>query len=73
MMRSNSCPKCNGAMTEGFVVDVNQSGARTVSAWVEGAPEKSLWLGVKVRGKTKYDIQTWRCGRCGFLESYAKG
>jgi len=73
VMRSNSCPKCQGAMTEGFVLDVNQGGSRTASAWVEGPPEKSLWLGVKVRGKVKYDIQTWRCTRCGFLESYAKG
>ncbi len=71
-MRSNSCPKCQGSMTEGFVLDVNQGGSRTVSTWVEGAPEKR-WYGLKVSGKAKYEIQTWRCGRCGFLESYAKG
>ena len=27
---------------------------------------------IKIGKKTKHEIQTWRCGRCGFLESYAK-
>ena len=70
-MRSHTCPRCQGSMTEGFVLDHTEGGARKVSAWVEGAPEPGLLVGVKVRGKTKYDIRTWRCGRCGFLESYA--
>jgi hypothetical protein len=60
-------------MAEGFILDVSQSGARTVSTWVEGAPDKSLWLGVKIRGKVRHEIQTWRCGRCGYLESYSRG
>jgi len=58
-------------MSEGFVLDVNQGGARTVSTWVEGAPDKGFW-GLKLRGKPQFEIQTWRCGRCGFLENYAK-
>lgn len=71
MLRSNSCPKCQGSMSEGYILDVNQGGAQTVSSWVEGAPDKR-WYGLKIDKKTKRDIQTWRCGRCGFLESYAK-
>ncbi len=71
-MRSNSCPKCQGSMTEGFVLDSTDN-RHTVSAWVEGVPEKSIWTGIKIKGRTKHAIQTWRCGRCGFLESYAKG
>jgi hypothetical protein len=43
----------------------------TVSSWTEGAPEKNLWLGVNLKGKRRSDIATWRCNRCGFLESYA--
>ena len=70
-MRSNSCIKCQGTMTEGFIVDFKDGGSRAVSSWIEGAPEKR-WYGLKIGGKTKYDIQTWRCGRCGYLESYAK-
>jgi hypothetical protein len=66
-MRPSKCAKCQGSMTEGFIPD--QGEMRRVSAWTEGAPRKS-WLGVRW-GKQKIEIQTWRCTRCGFLESYA--
>lgn len=72
-MRSNTCPKCQGAMSEGFVPTVTAGGTRAVSSWFEGAPKKSFWMGVKLGAKTRIEIQTWRCGRCGFLENYAKG
>ena len=71
MARSNSCPKCRGSMTEGFVID-NAHGGRMVSTWLEGAPAKSIWLGVKLDGKKPIEITTLRCASCGFLESYAK-
>jgi hypothetical protein len=57
-------------MTEGFVV-TEQSGVRAVSSWSEGPPRRT-WLGIKLRGKP-IEITTWRCQRCGFLESYAHG
>ena len=72
-MRSSDCPKCQGAMTEGYVLNVNEYGQFTASAWVEGAPEKSFWRGLKLDNRAQYQVQAWRCGRCGFLESYAKG
>jgi len=65
-----ACPKCRGAMTEGFVID-HVFGGRAVSRWVEGAPQRSPWLGVGLAGAMPIEIATWRCGRCGFLESYA--
>ena len=71
-MRTNSCPKCEGSMAEGFILDVTQNGGHAASNWVAGAPDKR-WYGIKLGGKPKYEIQTWRCGRCGFLENYAKG
>lgn len=43
-----------------------------MSSWVEGTPEKSIWVGVKLRGRKPIEIATWRCGSCGFLESDAK-
>jgi len=70
MAQSKQCPKCGGAMVDGFVVDHTHGGVG-VASWVEGAPEKSFWLGLKLRGKRTLGIATWRCGRCGFLESYA--
>ena len=69
MSHSKQCPKCQGTMAEGFVID-NTHGGRGVSGWAEGQPVKSFWTGVKLKGKA-IDIATWRCGRCGFLESYA--
>ncbi len=72
-MQSNSCPKCQGSMTEGWVLDNADSGRRAIGTWIEGAPEKSFWAGVKLGRKARYEIQTWRCGRCGYLESYARG
>ena len=72
-MRSSDCPKCQGAMTEGYMLDINQHSQFTSSTWVEGAPEKSFWRGLKLGNRAQYRVQTWRCGRCGFLESYAKG
>jgi hypothetical protein len=70
MTQSRSCPKCEQGMAEGFIVDKTY-GAVGVASWVEGAPAKSIWVGVKLRGKSPIEISTWRCNRCGFLESYA--
>ncbi|HYD12351.1 MAG TPA: PF20097 family protein [Allosphingosinicella sp.] len=72
MARSHTCPKCQSAMVEGFVLDYTY-GAYSVSGWMEGAPEKSFWTGIKLRGKKPVEIATWRCRSCGFLESYAAG
>ena len=69
-MQSKQCPKCSGSMTEGFVLDATH-GAMTVSSWVEGAPVKSMWTGVKLSGRARSEVASWRCNRCGFLEHYA--
>jgi Domain of unknown function (DUF6487) len=72
MARSRTCPKCQASMTEGFVIDSAPGhGGRAVSSWLEGAPVKSMWVGIKLGGKKPIEITTWRCGSCGFLESYA--
>ena len=67
---SPHCPKCQGSMTEGVVVD-NSQGMLSVSSWVEGKPAKSVWVGLKLGGKKPIETTTFRCNRCGFLESYA--
>jgi hypothetical protein len=70
-MRKPACPKCQGTMSDGFVLS-ERYGASAASSWVEGPPRKSIWLGMKLRGKP-IEIKTWRCQRCGFLENYANG
>lgn len=72
MAQSKHCPKCNGTMVEGFTIDQTY-GSMAVPSWVEGAPERSVWTGVKLGGKAKLDVATWRCRSCGFLEHYATG
>ena len=67
---ASQCPKCQSSMTEGVVID-NTYGSRGVSSWLEGAPVKSIWVGLKLGGKKPIETKTFRCNRCGFLESYA--
>ncbi len=70
--RNPNCPKCNTKMELGFIPDGIYGGV-AVPAWVADAPTKN-WLGViATRGKTRYVISTYRCPRCGYLESYAAG
>jgi hypothetical protein len=64
------CPKCDGEMHEGFIADFTH-GAILQEQWVQGPPEKSIWVGTKIRDKERYRITTFRCADCGFLESYA--
>ena len=71
MAHSKDCPKCGGAMVEGYVVD-HTHGGFAVAAWREGKPKKSVWVGLKLGGSTAIEITTWRCRRCGFLEKYAQ-
>ena len=70
MQKPSACPKCQGSMVEGFVVD-HTYGGHAVAAWAEGPPQKSFWVGVKVSEKETLEIRTYRCNRCGYLENYA--
>ncbi len=67
--RPNRCPRCDGSMTEGVIID-NSYGEKKVSAWAEGRPEKR-WYGLKFPKKVR-EITSFRCNRCGYLESYAR-
>src|SRR5262245_51400037 len=64
---SQSCPKCNGEMEQGFVVDM-APGSR-VSQWAPGAPFGMFALRIP---KSRHPIGTFRCSSCGYLESYAR-
>jgi len=66
-----TCPKCEGQTQEGFVMDRAHGGGVVVSRWVAGIPVSSIWTGTKVGDKQQYPIQSFRCSRCGYLESYA--
>jgi hypothetical protein len=64
------CPKCNGELIQGFVVDYTEGGGRFVQHWAVGPPQKSFLMGTKLP-KGCLPVGTFRCKSCGYLESYA--
>lgn len=68
MERPLECFRCKTHMLVGLVVD-----ARWLmpSRWIEGNPERN-WLGLKTKGKPILEIKTYRCPKCGYLESNAQ-
>lgn len=64
--QKRECPKCRAGMDEGFMLDHTHGYAPT---FVLG-PMRSAWWGVKLKGQAKFNVITYRCSRCGFLESY---
>lgn len=58
-------------MKEGFLIDSAHQAIR-VGHWAEGAPEYWMLRILKMKGRKKLPIRSWRCSRCGFLESYAE-
>ena len=65
------CPKCDGEMVQGFLMDATYGSIR-VASWVKGPPKKAFWTGTKVDIGYELPIGTFRCSSCGFLESYAQ-
>ena len=57
-------------MDEGYIIDETHGTMKSQKS-AQGAPEYSFWFGLKLRGKKRLDVSTYRCGRCGYLESYA--
>lgn len=47
-------------------------GDYTVPPFVLG-PLRKKWWGLQLKGQTKLNVITYRCSRCGFLESYTTG
>lgn len=65
------CPKCQGHFEVGFTLDLGDHNARNQTTWVEGKPERSFWTGLHLKGRARHSIISYRCNRCGYLESYA--
>jgi len=70
-MPSSPCPKCGGRFEAGFLLEQRDGNMKGVTEWVEGAPERGWFGTVKVHRKRRLAVQTQRCSRCGYLESYA--
>lgn len=72
-----ACPKCNGTMETGFIIDRGDADRSTASRWAPGLPRIGSFLGFKTvhvtwdQTRAALDTITLRCTSCGYLESYA--
>jgi hypothetical protein len=58
-------------MESGFVVDKAGQSAAFAPEWAEGVPQRSFWTGLKLAGRERLAVVTYRCSTCGYLVSYA--
>ena len=65
------CPACRVRMQDGFVLDIGDHGRILATRWTEGMLEKSVWKGVKVKGRRQLATVTFRCPKCGWLIWFA--
>ena len=65
------CAKCSGTLARGYTPEARDMSYK-VDQWVEGEPKRGLF-GFKMRGKRRFDMEAWRCEKCGFVELYAPG
>jgi hypothetical protein len=65
------CSKCGGKMEDGFILDKDHSGA-SISNWVAGKPEYSLFGQVKAPNAKQNEIHTFACLDCGYFDSYIR-
>ncbi len=74
--RAPQCTRCRTEMETGYMLDRGHGNSPNLAQWVEGAPEKhrvlGLWFGLKTKDRDVLEVSTWRCPRCGLLESYAR-
>lgn len=73
-----NCPKCDGEMEEGHIPEYLDYMFQTDHLWKSG-PKQPVLRKVATEEKNieevvdrEYKIQTFRCRKCGYLESYAK-
>jgi hypothetical protein len=60
-------------MEVGYFLDVGHANRPFQQRWVPGEPKKSFWFGLKIDRSQLVPVTTFRCPKCGYLESYAKG
>ena len=70
MIKAIECIKCHVQMEVGFVPDLREGGS-SQQVWSPGKPRKSFWTGLKMKAAQLLPVKTFRCRKCGYLESYA--
>ena len=58
-------------MESGIILDRGDYNILAEPHWMEGPVERSVWTGIRTKGHDRFKVTTYRCERCGYLESYA--
>jgi hypothetical protein len=64
------CCKCQTPMQPGYLMEKGHGNKHSITTWARGQPQKSFWMGLK-SPQEKLETRTYRCPRCGYLETYA--
>ncbi|MGD9129259.1 MAG: hypothetical protein PVJ09_02115 [Candidatus Woesebacteria bacterium] len=67
MRKTIKCSKCKGKMELGFIGD-SRTDLQIVDKQKWGTGLKWGWWGLK----NNKEVKTYRCSKCGYLESYAE-
>lgn len=66
------CIRCDGELDAGFLIDKGDYNATHQAQWASGQPHTSFWRMSAVQSGSKVlPVTTYRCKRCGRLESFA--
>ncbi|MDX6741279.1 hypothetical protein [Actinocorallia sp. A-T 12471] len=66
------CGQCGGEEFEpGFVEDGGDH-SKGFAQWVQGALERGVFGGARRFGRTRWEIEAWRCTACTHLELFAR-
>lgn len=68
-MATPFCTGCQRRMEGGYLLDRGQTNA--VGTWVEGPPDKSIWTGLKLKGRRQLTVYAWRCPGCSEVRLFA--
>lgn len=70
------CRSCRVSMVMGTMLDRAHGGELQLPQWTPGKPREKKFLGLRLGyardEKESVRVTTWRCPRCGLLESYAR-
>ena len=70
-MSQARCTQCDAPDLEpGFIEDAGDH-SRGYARWIPGPLERGVFGGAKRMGRQRWQVDAWRCRRCGHLELYA--
>jgi len=65
------CRDCRVAMDAGLMLDRTHGGSEQ-PMWIKGTADKGIFGLIKVRDRERLPVVTFRCPKCGRLESFAR-